>query len=199
MMKATDWDRVITSAPLNKDAALARDGRGEHWTPLAKVTNCYDTPPPMKPYNPAVGENLTGRRFQSVVVLGLSTLPNSKGQASWACRCDCGKYARFSTKSLEVCVRSGIAACGECNYVAAIKAGGGKTPLQRKLRAERAEQRVASLEERHALVHPPLAALVEQLVTATGLSRAAVLRSMTRYIQLEGEKENKQAAEARSP
>lgn len=185
-MKTTNWDALVTSAPIDKDAALARDGKGESWSPVTKITNCLDHPGELKAFHDptSCAEDLTGQRFGGVVVLGVSVRDTSKGKTAWVARCDCGKYARFSRQGIHAARVDGRAYCGECLLLHDIQAGKGKTPLQRKQRAETHQERKARDAARDALVHPRFEALVQEIEASGAMDRATAIKSLGSYIQI---------------
>lgn len=159
--RTTNWDALIASAPMNKDAAVARDGRGISFEPPAKaLTNALDAPPPLKPYTDVPENNLTNQRFQKLTVLGLRDLPGRGSGASWVCRCDCGRYACFTSKALKKHRAEGRAMCSECDYIEAIKAGSHRPTKEDILEQQAAK---AAQKERMqsacAIIHPKLAEL----------------------------------------
>lgn len=49
-MKTLDFDKLATSAPLDRQAAEVRDGTGEHWDGRVYDRDSHwDAPPPMRP------------------------------------------------------------------------------------------------------------------------------------------------------
>ena len=110
-MKTVDYDALATSAPLNKDAALARDGRGSHWDPkIPKTQAHWDAPPPMKP-PPVDRENFTGRTFGWLTVVGYYDSHKKVG-SRWVVRCRCGDYETRSGKAVRNSAAD--ACCYEC-------------------------------------------------------------------------------------
>lgn len=99
-MKTTQWDRVVTSAPLNATAAVVRDGRGEACgddPSTAKMRadgSLSHLPLPVKAVHPnAPNADLVGARIGRYVVLGLADRPKTSGKAAvWVIRCACGNY-----------------------------------------------------------------------------------------------------------
>jgi hypothetical protein len=103
-MKTIDYDRLASSSPLNKDAALARDGRGEHYDADAyrgDNAQCWDAPPAMVAVPPAVA-GLVGVKVGRLTVLGLRpTKPTGKRPASWVVRCVCGTYTTRTARAIK--------------------------------------------------------------------------------------------------
>lgn len=112
-MKTTEWDRVVSSAPQNAQAAVVRDGSGDQWQ--ADWRNVFAAPPSMrKPPNDPCFTDLTGRRFGRLTVVGLSARKASKDKGSrWVCRCVCANYGIFTIKALK---RGKAFACQACEY-----------------------------------------------------------------------------------
>lgn len=178
-MKTTDWDRVVTSAPLNKDAALARDGKGTSWTPARQFTNVFETPPLMRKYTDVAHNDLTGRRFQKFVVLGL----RQEG-SGWVCRCDCGRYSIQHKGGLLKQQSLGRAYCGECDYVEEMKAK--RLPGKDEAEAARIrkEERKALDAERDARVHLALKKIMRGEI-ASGETADDFLRSVVNFTRVE--------------
>lgn len=57
-------------------------------------------------------EDLTGRKFGDLTVLGVNKV-SMNGGASWRCRCECGRECVMTGKAL---LRRKIAGCGKCSY-----------------------------------------------------------------------------------
>lgn len=178
---------------MNKDAAIARDGKGETWKPVVKIENSYEVCPKLKPFSPLMGEDQTGKRFDKVRVVGLAAEQTASGKAGWACRCDCGRFAKFSTRGLFACAAEKKTMCGECAYLDKIKTGGGRTPLERKNMAEKVKQRSAkqaqSVAERDALVHPAICAVYDSIVLGGAVDRENFLKSIANFVQVERTKD----------
>lgn len=105
MALTTAWDRVITSTPLNKDAAVARDGKGETYTPrISPTTHRWEGPPQLKRIDPAILASTAGfapgKRFGRLLVLGVWAGSNPKKNSVWVCRCDCGAYEGHKARAL---------------------------------------------------------------------------------------------------
>ena len=47
------------------------------------------------------GEDLSGQRFGSLLVVGRSTAPDRHNRVMWICRCDCGRARTVSTRELK--------------------------------------------------------------------------------------------------
>jgi hypothetical protein len=130
-MKATAWDKILTSAPLNADAAKARDGKGEHWTPEVHrpdTARRSHAPFPMKRVKAMyAGADITGLVVGKLRVVGLADIPgkSKKQPAAWVVRCVCGYYETRSAKALRSpeYAASGRAMCTECDYLTELKAG----------------------------------------------------------------------------
>jgi hypothetical protein len=108
-MKTTEWDRIVTSSPLNKDASVARDGSGDLYD--KDFPNALDERPGYaQPSAITLKDprfiNFTGKEIGRLTVLGLVSERSGqqlkgKGGARWLCRCVCGHYAKQSTKALK--------------------------------------------------------------------------------------------------
>lgn len=96
-MSANSFDRVLSSAALNKTAAVVT-GRGEHWEPKIKVNNLHlQAPPKMKSVPGDAGfVDLTGVKFGRFTVLGLMASDGGR----WVVRCACGSYETRRRKAI---------------------------------------------------------------------------------------------------
>lgn len=130
-MKTVAWDRVISSTPLNTDAAKARDGGGVHWNPEVNVSPGKvrsHAPPPMKPLpSNRTCPNLIGLKVGKLTVIGLAAKNTSDG-AAWVVRCVCGYYETRKAKALRRADYAPQAMCDECKYLSDLKAGRVKRP-----------------------------------------------------------------------
>lgn len=127
-MKVTAWDKVISSTPLNKDAAIARDGGGTSWTPERALEPTFvrsHAPIPTKRSKETWGIDITGMKVGKLTVLGVADFPerSQRSQAAWVVRCVCGYYETRKAKTLRKPGYAERAACSECHYVAELKAG----------------------------------------------------------------------------
>ncbi len=130
------WDRIVTSAPMDKQAAIVRDSKGEHFTPqlgrLAETKVRTIAPPPIRP-NPKNAEDLTGARIGRLTVIGRS----ASGPA-WVVRCSCGWYEHRKARVLKSSDPDHVTnhMCDECRYVEEIKTGKPPPPKERMAIAE---------------------------------------------------------------
>ncbi len=120
-------DRIVTSRPLNKTAALVT-GKGVHWEPAKEVIKPWDAwtdlPLPTRPITAAQLcqlPALTGRRIGRLTVVGYAG-PGASG-ARWVVRCDCGMYGHQRTKSLTAGHAKTRGMCPRCDYLEELKAG----------------------------------------------------------------------------
>ncbi len=125
----TDWDRLSTSAPIDRLAATVTSGSSETYEPKGlfpadQVGHIHDKVPP--PYQAAPGkcswtENLIGQSFGRLRVLGKFTGRIGKnGRARWVVRCTCGAYEVKRAKTL----KSGASTmCEACHRLEALKSG----------------------------------------------------------------------------
>lgn len=141
-MKGSSWDKVVSSAPINKDAAIARDGSGTSWTPERTLEPTFvrsHAPIPIKRRKETWGVDLTGMKVGKLTVLGVADFPgrSQKSLAAWVVRCVCGYYETRKAKTLRKPGYADKAACSECHYVAELKAG----RVQLKTIAERTQKK----------------------------------------------------------
>lgn len=181
-LKTTNWDAVIASAPLDRQASIIRDGRGEALDVV--IENSFKECPPLRPYSDVPANDLRGKRFGSLVAIGLSerTGTNGKG-AGWVFQCDCGHYTRMSKKGVERQVAIDRARCGECDYIEGVRKGRILPREERlRLRHERAESDGTA--EFDAAAHPYFAKLLTDW-EREGIEAAAVFKSMARWMTYE--------------
>ena len=127
-MRTTNFDRLATSAPLNADAAIARDGvSNDHWeAKIGSTVNRWIAPPAMKPMSDmsdigrAMCAELVGARFGRLRVLGIWADGNRKKGASWVVRCDCGYYEARKANSLRAGTATCCTACDRLDQLRAI-------------------------------------------------------------------------------
>lgn len=156
-MKATNWDAIVTSAPANKDAALARDGRNR----VEGLRYTYngvrsDVPLPTR-RTPASMTDLTGRRAGELTVQGLYAPPSAGKNARpvWVVRCSCGWY---ETRRGEALAREDIPRdCSHCDYTRKLRQQG-RSSVSLAEKAKRRAQSEASRaqEKNHIHTQQPL-------------------------------------------
>lgn len=114
-------------APLDAKTAKVLGG-GVHWRPEVKAPPNYvreeEGTLPTRPIPPETRlspsfEDLTGRRFGSLVVKGLGLLSKP---ARWVVRCDCGAYEHRKTIALRSLSPERLC-CSHCDYLRELKAG----------------------------------------------------------------------------
>jgi hypothetical protein len=132
-MKTTQWDRVASSAPLNKTAGIVRDGKGsDNGTRRQVSQGLRDTPFVLKPV-PTDLPDYTGTVHGRLTVMGLiDPIPsgmtkNANRGARWSLRCICGRYepAKTSTVKNFINPNSVKDRCIECTQVKRIQQGFG--------------------------------------------------------------------------
>ena len=132
------WDRILTSMPLNKEAATvtgeSREPVGFRGLNLAeKDPWLQDGPHPLRPVPPHPNlMDLTGIRVGRFLIRGLvegASKSDTTG-ALWAVRCDCSAYTARRARSLRKMIANGgeRAMCAECDYADQIKRGN-KPPI----------------------------------------------------------------------
>jgi hypothetical protein len=92
-MKSTDLDRVMSSTPADKKAALVT-GPGVHWEPQRPEgwpANSYEGPPKLRRV-PDWVEDLTGHRYREMAVVGLIKAEAWTKWSLWLVRCRCGAW-----------------------------------------------------------------------------------------------------------
>lgn len=124
-MKTTDWSAVTASAPINKEAAVARDGSGDQFNSIKRICQihsreCLPTIP-----CPKNKKNLTGKKRDRLTVIGLYAgednpkAVESKGSL-WVCKCVCGAYVTRRQHKLAKDTTT-IDACDECRQLEYLK------------------------------------------------------------------------------
>ena len=120
-MKTTDFDALATSAPVNRDAAVARDGSGDNYEP--KVTQParlhWDAPPRLMPL-PKEAENLAGRKMGRLTVIGYFGSHHKDRGSRWVVRCLCGGYEVRTSKAIRNPANK-LDCCWKCHHLADIQ------------------------------------------------------------------------------
>jgi hypothetical protein len=101
MSLTTDLDRVITSEPNDKTAALVT-GTGIHWEPERPQNwpaNSYDAPPPTFRLRDKNFCDHTGKSYHRVRVIGCIRMARSG--PLWLVRCQCGAWEDRSQRAVE--------------------------------------------------------------------------------------------------
>ena len=118
-MKTVDYDALAASAPLNRDAALARDGRGEQYqAKLRPGARHWEAPPPTRPI-PADVADLTGVKIGRLTVVGY--LGRIGGHARWLVRCVCGDYEARRRRAIVDPRPDADNCCEECHIEARLR------------------------------------------------------------------------------
>lgn len=113
-MRTVNYDRLATSTPIDKAAALARDGRTGVPTPEPPpFANHWDAPPPPERAPPRDLPRLEGRTFGVGMRVVRYHGRRSNG-ARWLVRCACGAYELRATNS--ILAAEADHACEACNW-----------------------------------------------------------------------------------
>ncbi len=133
----SDWSRIMTSAPVNRAAALARSGRGEAPVERVDPSNVISrTPLPTRPVQ-AGSLDLTGAVFGRLIVIGQAdraALKLSDRCGRWVCRCKCGLYQAFTAKGLRSMAERAM--CQACENARRLREGydtSGAVPLPKEV------------------------------------------------------------------
>jgi hypothetical protein len=126
-----DYDRIATATPINREAALARDGRGVHWEPqrrfnLDAVHSDVPLPTLPCPVQPNIPKDMIGKRFGRFVVIGYGGAGASG--ARWVVRCACGAYEHRRMRALTNPGKPSSLMCNRCDYLEELKAGRAQRP-----------------------------------------------------------------------
>lgn len=125
----TQFDRILTSQPVNKQAAMVAGGQGTIWqsnfrgNPHARK---WDAPPPCVPI-PAgrlteTFEDLTGLKIGRMTIIGYLGKLNPKKKALWLARCVCGTYESRGAKAIKNAMPNADL-CEDCRYLERVKRG----------------------------------------------------------------------------
>lgn len=144
-MKTTEWDRIVTSTPLNREAAVVRDGSGDGATRVANIQGVYDAPFLTMPC-PSRFDDQTGKRLGRLTVIGFvdnkQTNSGKNCPARWLCKCVCGRYTTRKVASLYNALHAAqskenyhVFACAECATEQRIRNGkhAKKRPLPKNM------------------------------------------------------------------
>jgi hypothetical protein len=119
-----DWDRILSAAPLNAEAARVT---GENREPVGfrkalPDPHLRDGPHLLRPIpDDPKFVDLTGQRFGALVVRGLAEgLRQSTTGTAWAVRCDCGAYTVRRSAGLKA---GRSVACSECTHAEEVRQG----------------------------------------------------------------------------
>lgn len=121
-MKITvDYSALAASAPINQDAALARDGGGFNYAPNKRITNDHwDAPQPTLKV-PHGCPDLTGKKVGKLTVLGyLGGGTNGGNKSRWLVRCLCGQYESRRGKAINNPANT-IDCCQVCRHTLFLK------------------------------------------------------------------------------
>lgn len=118
-MRTTNYDAIATSAPINKQAALMRDGRGpDDQIAMPEFTDHWDAPPRQERLPPRDLPRLEGRIFGAGMRVVRYHTARSNG-ARWLVRCSCGAYELRNTSAILTCQADH--ACQACNHLQHIR------------------------------------------------------------------------------
>jgi hypothetical protein len=116
------FDRVLSSRPVNRTAAIVVGSKGDHWN--AKVPSYHmhsDTPLPIIPMSKADLMNpeyvdLSGTMYGRLKVIGYY------GNKRWVVRCSCGAYEVRRAKAIKSPVKDVFREpmCAKCDYTVKI-------------------------------------------------------------------------------
>lgn len=102
-MRTTNWDAIVTAAPLDAQASAVRDGSGEIYEPpinSAAQAHWKAPPPALK----ALGKghpDLAGHRFGRFTVVRFHGATSKNNPVpTWLVRCACGDYELRRTKTV---------------------------------------------------------------------------------------------------
>lgn len=106
-------DRIFSSSPMNKTAALVT-GKGEHYVSKKKIVTSHHANP--IPTRKAPQVDLTGLRVGRLTVKGLSRDTPKR----WVVRCDCGMFSLRTARAIRN-PNNGTDCCEECRQFLFLK------------------------------------------------------------------------------
>lgn len=177
-LRTTNWDAVITSSPLDKQASIVRDGRGSGVE--VTIENSFTEQPPVRDFRDFFGkpeDDLRDQRFNYLTVLGLA-----EKRKNWVCKCDCGRFAHFTTKGLRALAERNRAKCGECDYLERLRNGEIPSDAQRLILRNEKQARANDLAAFDAAAHPHFDKLMKEFAT-DGVDERTALSSFSRWLQ----------------
>jgi hypothetical protein len=104
---------IAKGVAVDKQTAQAMAGGAAYKPPQEAQQPTHYAPPPLRPV-PVYPhfEDLTGLRFERLLVLGLAAIGFDGKKARWSCRCTCGKYSTHRGLSLR---RGSEDRCHDCH------------------------------------------------------------------------------------
>lgn len=120
MKMTVDYQALATSAPINRDAAIARDGVSRQGYEPAKkiVQRHWSAPPPLQPMPEGV-VNRAGIKFGKFTVVGYLERNKKKGSL-WLVRCTCGDYESRRGKAIDN-PENAWDCCEKCRHVMTLR------------------------------------------------------------------------------
>lgn len=104
-MARDSFERIATSSPINRTAAIVTGAKGEQYVPIINTGRKHYEAPPRTVTPPAGLESLIGSNIGRLVVVGWIG-------KRWLVRCQCGRYEERRSKSVRTPnIRD---RCGEC-------------------------------------------------------------------------------------
>lgn len=119
------YERLAGLRPANRTTAIVAGARGTHWNEQANFGQLHSDVPISTYACPDWAEDLTGRKFGRLTVIGFRCGNEFKG-ALWVVRCVCGAYETRRSKAISKAINSEIctACCKACARLHAIKLRG---------------------------------------------------------------------------
>lgn len=126
-MRTTNFEHILSLAPLDAKAAMVVSQKGAHWTPDLKSETKVrsDCPLATKAFPGLQKDDRTGQRHGRMVVIGYAAEQcGARGAgARWVVRCVCGTYEHRRRAGMRCDTPERPSMCSHCDYLRELKAG----------------------------------------------------------------------------
>lgn len=130
----TVWDRILTSTPINREAALHLS-KGDGTDELQQQLNVFEIRPPEmpKPNDPNFVD-FEGTKLGRLTILGYAGAgKHSNGKAHkkgalWNARCSCSRFMQIRSKTIKdtIAGKCDTDRCQDCRHLRRIQLGYGR-------------------------------------------------------------------------
>lgn len=114
------FDKLFASKPVNKQTAMANSGGYTYAPKIKEGARTSQICPPILPMSPRVPEDLTGKKFGRLTVVGYGGRHKNKHVTQWVVRCVCGNFEYRRSKSINNPSNFGDR-CQECDAILHLK------------------------------------------------------------------------------